>query len=78
VEKIPPIDVHHHMQAVYGDKRVDVSTDIWVWHLKQEVEEASLCDKAMSGRPVTATAESQQERVEDMIGIEVGEDYVEK
>jgi len=42
------------------------------------VEEASLCDKARSGRPVTATAESQQECVEDMIGIEVGEDYVEK
>jgi len=28
VEKIPPIDIHHHMQAVYGDKCVDVSTDI--------------------------------------------------
>jgi len=26
-EKIPPIDIHHHMQAVYGDKCVDVSTD---------------------------------------------------
>ena len=28
VEKILPIDVHRHMQAVYGDKRVDVSTDV--------------------------------------------------
>jgi len=46
--------------------------------LKQEVEEASLCDKATSGRPVTATAESQQEHVEDMIGIEVGEDHVKR
>jgi hypothetical protein len=27
---------------------------------------------------VTATVESQKERVKDMIGIEVGEDYVEK
>jgi len=26
--KIPPIDMHHHMQAVYEDKCVDVSTDI--------------------------------------------------
>jgi len=26
-EEIPPIDIHLHMQAVYGDKRVDVSTD---------------------------------------------------
>jgi ppGpp synthetase/RelA/SpoT-type nucleotidyltranferase len=42
------------------------------------VEEASLCDKARSWKPLTATAKSQQEHVEDMIGIEVGEDYVEK
>jgi len=27
-EKIPPIDIHCQMQAVYGDKCVDVSTDI--------------------------------------------------
>jgi len=46
--------------------------------LKQEVEKASLCDKATSGRPVTTTGKSQQEHAENMIGIEVGEDYVEK
>jgi hypothetical protein len=28
VEKIPPIDIHCHMQVVCGDKCVDVSTDI--------------------------------------------------
>ena len=27
-ETILPIDIHRHMQAVYGDKCVDVSTDI--------------------------------------------------
>ena len=26
VEKVPPIEIHRRMQAVYGDKRVDVST----------------------------------------------------
>jgi hypothetical protein len=78
-EKIPPIDVHRHMQAVYGDKCVDVCTvRLWVWHFEQEVVEASLYDKARSGRPLTATTEFQQEHVEDMIGIEVGEGYVEK
>jgi len=78
-EKILPIDVHRHMQAVYGDKCVDVSTvRHWVWHFEQEVEEASLCDKARSGRQLTATAEFQQEHIEDMIGIEVEDDYVEK
>jgi hypothetical protein len=51
VEKIPPIDYQRHMQAVYRDKCVDVSTvRCWAWHFKQEVEEASLCDKAKSGR----------------------------
>jgi len=26
VEKIPPIDIHHHMQAVYGGKYIDISS----------------------------------------------------
>jgi DNA-binding transcriptional ArsR family regulator len=26
-EKIPPINIRHHMQAVYGDKYVDVRRD---------------------------------------------------
>jgi len=26
VEKVPPINIHCHMQAVYGDKCVDIST----------------------------------------------------
>jgi hypothetical protein len=69
VEKIPPIDVHCCMQAVYGDKCVNVSTVIhWVQQFRQEeVEEASLCDKPQSGRPLTATDKSHQERVEDVI-----------
>ena len=45
------------MQAVHGDKCVDVSTvRRLVREFKQEeVEEASLCDKARSGRPVNCT-----------------------
>ena len=52
-EKISPVDVHRRMQAVYGDKCVDVSTVIrCVRHFKEEdVGDASLCDKAGSGRP---------------------------
>jgi len=66
VEKIPPIYIHCHKQAVYGDKRVDISTARWwVWQFKQEeVGEASLCDTARLGRPVTATDKSHQERLE--------------
>jgi hypothetical protein len=38
MEKIPPIDIHCCMQAVYGDKCVHVGTvRRWVWEFKQEV-----------------------------------------
>ena len=69
VEKIPPIYIHCHMQAVCGDKCVDVSTvRHLVWQFKQEkLGEASLFDKAMSGRPVTATDKPHEERSEDTI-----------
>ena len=37
VHKIPPIDIHCHIQAVYGDKCVDVSTvSCWVQQFEQE------------------------------------------
>jgi hypothetical protein len=30
-EKVPPIEIHRRMQAVYGDQRVHVSTErCWV------------------------------------------------
>jgi len=56
------------VQAVYGDKCVDVSTIRHrVQHFKQdEVGEASLFDKARLGRPVTAADESHQEYFEEM------------
>jgi len=35
VEKIPPIDIHCHMQVLCGDKCVDVSTVRYlVWQFK--------------------------------------------
>jgi hypothetical protein len=56
VEKIPPINIHCHMQAVCGDKCVDVNTvRHLVWQFKQEeLGDASLFDKAMLEMPVTA------------------------
>jgi len=31
-QKVPPIEIHRRMQAVYGDQCVDVSTvGRWVW-----------------------------------------------
>ena len=75
MEKIPPFDIHCRMQAMYGDKCIDVSTVSWVWQFKQEeMGEVSWCNQARSGRPVTATDDSHQECVEEMISIEVGAD----
>jgi transposase len=52
-EKMSPVDIHRRMQAVCGDKCVDVSTVIrWVRHFEdEEVGDPSLCDKAGSRRP---------------------------
>jgi len=45
VKKILPIDIHRHMQAVYGINVLMLGC--WVWQFKQaEGGEASLCDKA--------------------------------
>ena len=54
-EKVPPIEIHRRMQAVYGDQCVDVSTvRRWVRRFKDgELGQADLSDKTRSGRPVT-------------------------
>ena len=67
VGKIPPIYIHHHMQALCWDKYVDISR-FWVWQFKwEEMGKTSLCDTAGSGRPVIATDKSHQKWVEKMI-----------
>jgi transposase len=63
-KKIPSIDIHPCMQALYMDKCVDISTVThWVQQFEQEVGEAGLCDQKRSGRPETATDESHEEHV---------------
>ena len=54
VEKVPRIEIHRPMQAVYGDQCVDVSTvRRWIRRFKDgELGQADLSDKARSGRPV--------------------------
>jgi hypothetical protein len=43
-ENILPIDIQSCMQAVYGDKCVDVSTvRYWVWQFKQEEVGKQVC-----------------------------------
>jgi len=54
-EKVPPIEIHRRMQAVYGDQCVEVSTvRRCVRPFKDgELGQADLSDKTRSGRPVT-------------------------
>jgi len=50
--KVPPIEIHRRMQAVYGDQCADVSTvRRWVRRFKDgERGQANLSDKTRSGR----------------------------
>ena len=47
MEKVPPIEIHRRMQAVYGDHCVDVSTvRYWVRRFKDgELGQADLSDR---------------------------------
>jgi len=69
MEKVPPIEIHRQMQAVYGDQCVDVSTvRCWVRRFKDgELGQADLSDKTRSGRLVTASDQLHQDRVEELI-----------
>ena len=68
-EKVPPIEIHRRMQAVYGDQCVDVSTvRRWVRRFKDgELGQADLSDKILSGRPVTASDQLHQDHFEELI-----------
>ena len=74
--KVPPIEIHRRMQAVYGDRCVDVSTvRRWVRRFKEgELGQADLGDKTRSRRPVTASDQLHQDRVGEQIRC----DFVEK
>ena len=69
VEKVPPIEIHRRIQAVYGDQCVDVSTvRRWVRRFKdREMGQADLSDKTRSGRTVTASDQLHQDRAEELI-----------
>jgi [histone H3]-lysine36 N-dimethyltransferase SETMAR len=69
-EGCAPVDVHRRMTAVYGvDACVDVSTvRRWARCVKKtNPVTTSLRDKPRSGRPVTATDEQHQARVDELI-----------
>jgi len=51
-EKVPPIEIHRRMKAIYGDQLVDVSiVRCWVRRFKDgELGQADLSDKTRSGQ----------------------------
>jgi len=69
LEKVPPIEIHRRMQAIFGDQCGDVSTvSLWVRQFKDgELVQAGLSDKTRSGRPVTASGQLHQDRIEELI-----------
>jgi len=68
-EKIPQIEIHRRMQAVCGDRCVDVSTvRLWVRRFKDgELGQAALSDKTRIGRPETASDQLHQDRIQELI-----------
>ena len=68
-EKVPPIEIHRQMQAIYVDQCVDVSTvRCCVRRFKDgELGQADLSDKTQSGRPVTASDQLHQDRIAELI-----------
>ena len=70
-EKVPPIEIHRRMQAVYGDQCVDVSTvRHWERRFKDgELGQADLSDKIRSGSLVTTSDQLHQDRVEELIRV---------
>ena len=67
--KVPPIEIHRRIQAVYCGQCVDVSTvRRWVGRFKDgELGQADLSDKTRSGRPVAASDQLHQDRAEELI-----------
>ena len=67
--KVPPIEIHRRMQAVYGDQCVDVSTvRRWVRRFKDgELGQADLSYKTRSARLATASDQLHQDRIGELI-----------
>jgi hypothetical protein len=70
-EKVPPIEIHRRMQAVYGNQCVDVSRvrRRVMWFKNGELGQTDLSNRTGSGRPVTASDHLHQDRVEDFVDL---------
>ena len=67
-EEVSPIEIHRRTQAVYGEQCVNgITVRRWVRRFKDgELRQAYFIDKTRSGKPVTASDELHQDRVEEL------------
>ena len=59
-------DIHRRLQVVYGDDTIDKS-NVHRWMKKFKEGETSIEDKPRSGRPSTATTDTNRQRVDELI-----------
>jgi transposase-like protein len=62
-------DIHRRLQNIYGDNIIDTS-NVHRWMKKFKERETSIEDKSRSGRPSTATTDTNRQRVDASIRAE--------
>jgi len=68
-ENLTPAEIHHRLQAVYGEDTVNRTTvNRWAIKFREcEPGRASIVDQPRSGRPVPVTDDKHQKQVDDLI-----------
>ena len=68
-ENVMPAEIHHHLQAVYGEDTVNRTTvDRWAIKFRErEPGCANVVDQPRSGRPVSVTDDNHQKQVDELI-----------
>ena len=70
-ENVTPAEIHHHLQAVYGENTVNRTT-VNRWAIKFcecEPGRANIVDQPHSGRPVSVTDDKHQKQVDELISM---------
>ena len=68
-ENVTPAEIHHHLQAVYGENTVNRTTvNRWAIKFREcEPGRANIVDQPRSGRPVSVTDDKHQKQVDKLI-----------
>jgi len=68
-ENVPPAEIHHRLQAVYGENTVNRTTvNRWAIKFREcESGRANIVDQPRSGRPVSVTYDKHQIQVDELI-----------